>query len=84
MPEDTQGALDLQADLDNRCPHGHPLDETVGDDGPAWAAHGFTCDACAAVESARRRAQKEAAAYGESGDDLLDGRYWTAAPVVAD
>ena len=84
LPEDTRGALELQADLDSRCPSGHPLEDTVGEDAAAWEAHSFTCDACAAVDSARRRAQKEAQSYGEAGDDLLDGHYWTAAPSTAE
>lgn len=72
--------MELQAEDDQRCPNGHPMDESVGDDGPAYRVAHFTCEACAAVATARRTSQKDMASAGEAGDDLLDGRYWVALP----
>lgn len=79
LPDDTDGALELQRDEDITCPRGHHLDETIGDDGPKITADSFTCEACATEDAARRAAQRDVeSAGGDTAADLLDGRYFTA------
>lgn len=74
LPDDTDGALELQADEDHTCPRGHHLDE------PPGTIRTVVCEACAMEDSARRQTRKDIESYGESGDDLLDGTYIFAVP----
>ena len=67
-----------------RCPHGHPLEDTVGDNAAAWGADEFVCGACEAVDAARRARSRQVHDAGSGAEDLLDGRYWTAVPVSPD
>lgn len=79
LPDDTDGALELQADEDIRCPRGHHLDETVGEVGPSIDVDSWVCEACAAEDGARHAASKDAEhAGGETAADLLHGRYFVA------
>jgi hypothetical protein len=74
LPDDTAGALELQADEDARCPRGHYLDEAHAD----VDVSSFTCEGCAAEDSAQRAMRREVEGHGPDAADLLDGRYFTS------
>jgi hypothetical protein len=81
LPDDIDGALDLQLDEDSRCSRGHRLDEAAGEDGEAYVARHFTCDACAAIDLAEHHAQRDVRDAEGDAYDLVAGRHYYAVPA---